>query len=61
MRKTTAFKRNLNRKLPATYKQFLARAQGYINTEEADANDPENKSNKNKEVEQGSTFRKQDN
>ncbi|EXB37478.1 hypothetical protein L484_001143 [Morus notabilis] len=41
--KITPFKRDLNRKPPSTYKEFLARAQGYINAEEADANDPEHR------------------
>ncbi|XP_024023058.1 uncharacterized protein LOC112092091 [Morus notabilis] len=48
MKKITPFKRELNRKPSSSYKEFLARAQGYINTEEADANDPEHRSNKNK-------------
>lgn len=29
-KKNTSFKRDLNRKPPTTYKEFLARAQGYI-------------------------------
>lgn len=60
MRKITPFKRELNQKPPSTNKEFLVRAQGYINAEEAFANDPENKSNKNKETELGSTVGKQD-
>ncbi|XP_024021581.1 uncharacterized protein LOC112091649 [Morus notabilis] len=60
MKKNTPFKRDLNRKSPATYKEFLARAQGYNNAEEAEANDPEHRS-KNKGTEQGLTSRKQDN
>ncbi|XP_024022447.1 uncharacterized protein LOC112091932 [Morus notabilis] len=60
MTKITPFKRELNRKPPSSYKEFLARAQGYINAEEADANDPEHRSNKNKRTEQGSTPAKQD-
>ncbi|XP_024024252.1 uncharacterized protein LOC112092391 [Morus notabilis] len=48
MKKITPLKRDLNRKPPSSYKEFLARAQGYINAEEADANDPEHRSNKNK-------------
>ncbi|XP_024018771.1 uncharacterized protein LOC112090818 [Morus notabilis] len=60
MKKITPFKRELNRKPPSSYKEFLARAQGYINAEEADANDPEHRSNKNKGTEQGSTPAKQD-
>ncbi|XP_024030283.1 uncharacterized protein LOC21404721 [Morus notabilis] len=43
MKKITPFKRDLNRKPPSTYKEFLAQAQGYINAEEADANDPEHR------------------
>lgn len=61
MKKTTVFKHDLNRKPLATYKEFLARAQGYINAEEVDANDPECKSNKNKRAKQGLTSGKQDN
>ncbi|XP_024020313.1 uncharacterized protein LOC112091305 [Morus notabilis] len=60
MKKITPFKRELNRNPPSSYKEFLARAQGYINAEEADANDPEHRSNKNKGTEQGSTPAKQD-
>ncbi|XP_024027647.1 uncharacterized protein LOC112093446 [Morus notabilis] len=44
----------------AFYKEFFARAQGYINAEEVDANDPEHRSNKNKGTEQGSTLAKRD-
>ncbi|XP_024018879.1 uncharacterized protein LOC112090858 [Morus notabilis] len=54
MKKITPFKRELNRKPPSSYREFLARAQGYINAKEADANDPEHKSNKNKGTEQRS-------
>ncbi|XP_024021747.1 uncharacterized protein LOC112091716 [Morus notabilis] len=60
MKKITPFKRELNRKPPSSYKEFLARVQGYINAEEAYANDPEHRSNKNKGTEQGSTAGKQD-
>ncbi|XP_024023265.1 uncharacterized protein LOC112092146 [Morus notabilis] len=60
MKKIIPFKRELNRKLLSSYKEFLTRAQGYINAEEADANDPEHRSNKNKGAEQGSTPTKQD-
>ncbi|XP_024019232.1 uncharacterized protein LOC112090951 [Morus notabilis] len=60
MKKITPFKRELNRKPPSSYREFLARVQGYINAEEADANDPEHKSNKNKRTEQGSMPVKQD-
>ncbi|XP_024026811.1 uncharacterized protein LOC112093145 [Morus notabilis] len=60
MKKITTFKRELNWKPSSSYREFLARAQGYINAEEADANDPEHRSNKNKGTEQGSTPVKQD-
>ncbi|XP_024033009.1 uncharacterized protein LOC112095378 [Morus notabilis] len=60
MKKITLFKRELNQKPPSSYREFLARAQGYINVEEADANDPEHRTNKNKGTEQGSTLAKQD-
>ncbi|XP_024029455.1 uncharacterized protein LOC112093974 [Morus notabilis] len=60
MKKITPFKRELNRKPPSSYKEFIAQAQGYINAEEVDANDPEHRSNKNKGTEQGSTAGKQD-
>ncbi|XP_024030451.1 uncharacterized protein LOC112094252 [Morus notabilis] len=60
MKKITPFKRELNRKPPSSYKEFLTRAQGYINAEEADANDPDHRSNKGKGAEQGSTPSKQD-
>ncbi|XP_024026719.1 uncharacterized protein LOC112093118 [Morus notabilis] len=60
MKKITPSKRELNRKPLSSYKEFLARAQGYINAEEADANDPEHRSNKNKGTEQGSMPAKQD-
>ena len=55
IKKITPFKRELNWKPPSSYKEFLARAQGHINAKEADANDPEHRSNKNKGIEQGST------
>ena len=48
IKKMTPFKRELNRKPPSNYKEFLAWAQGFINTEEADANDPDHSSNKGK-------------
>ncbi|XP_024017308.1 uncharacterized protein LOC112090382 [Morus notabilis] len=60
MKKITPFKRELNRKPPSSYKEFLTRAQGYINAEEADANDPDHRSNKGKGAEQGSAPSKQD-
>ncbi|XP_024023725.1 uncharacterized protein LOC112092265 [Morus notabilis] len=60
MKKIIPFKRELNRKPPSSNREFLARAQGYINAEEADANDPEHRTNKNKGTEQGSTPAKQD-
>ncbi|XP_024026717.1 uncharacterized protein LOC112093116 [Morus notabilis] len=60
IKKITPFKRELNRKPLSSYREFLARAQGYINAEEADTNDPEHRSNKNKGTEQGSTHVKQD-
>ncbi|XP_024018056.1 uncharacterized protein LOC112090604 [Morus notabilis] len=60
MKKITPFKRELNRKPPSSYKEFLARVQGYINAEEADANDPDHRSNKGKGAEQGSSPSKQD-
>ncbi|XP_024032041.1 uncharacterized protein LOC112094697 [Morus notabilis] len=60
MKKITPFKRELNRKPPSSYKEILARAQGYINAEEADANDLEHRSNKNKGTEQGSMPAKHD-
>ncbi|XP_024019113.1 uncharacterized protein LOC112090929 [Morus notabilis] len=60
MKKITPFKRDLNRKPPSTYKEFLARAQGYINAEEADVSNLEHRSNKNKGTEQESTAGKQD-
>ncbi|XP_024027358.1 uncharacterized protein LOC112093363 [Morus notabilis] len=60
MKKITPFKRELNRIPPSSYKEFLARAQGYINAEEADANDPDHRSNKGKGAEQGSAPSKQD-
>ncbi|XP_024019624.1 uncharacterized protein LOC112091072 [Morus notabilis] len=60
MKKITPFKRELNRKPLTSYREFLARAQGYINAEEADANDPEHRTNKNKGTEQGSVPAKQD-
>ncbi|EXC05119.1 hypothetical protein L484_011909 [Morus notabilis] len=60
MKKITPFKRELNRKPPSSYREFLARAHGYINAEEADVNDPEHRTNKNKGTEQGSAPAKQD-
>ncbi|XP_024030693.1 uncharacterized protein LOC112094324 [Morus notabilis] len=59
-KKITPFKRELNRKPTTSYREFLARAQGYINAEKADANDPEHRTNKNKGTEQGSAPTKQD-
>ncbi|XP_024026074.1 uncharacterized protein LOC112092959 [Morus notabilis] len=60
MKKITPFKRELNRKSLTNYREFLVRVQGYINVEEADTNDPEHRTNKNKGTEQGSAPTKQD-
>ncbi|EXB66084.1 hypothetical protein L484_003885 [Morus notabilis] len=60
MRRDIPYSTDLDRRPPQTYKEFLVRAQGFINEEEVEANDPECRSNKSQEIEERSTSEKQE-